>query len=233
MQNKATKKSSTLYCFTPLVSLATFAIEFGLAFYTFAKHRKTLFGKLATITLILLGIFQLAEYSICKTGYAASWTIIGYLAITFLPALGLHMTSLMTKKSTWTPIGYLVAGITDLIIIFTPNIFSSSSCPGNFVIFNPLLPVFKIFYSIYYYVFILIALLMLIKAVSEGDKNKKSAEWMLAGYLSFLLPTFVIYIYEKAARVAVPSIMCGFALLFSIILVLKIIPEFEKLIKEN
>ena len=217
------------FCFTPLVSLTTFAIEFAFAFYTLIKYRKTLFGKLAITTLIFLGIFQLAEYNICKVGYVASWTAIGYMAITFLPVLGVHMISLMTKKTFWVPIGYVIAAITDLAMIFTIKLFSTPSCPGNFVIFNSPVSIFNVAYRIYYYGFIAIGLLMLCKAIIENQKNKKIAVWMILGYASFLIPTMVVYIYEKTTRVAVPSIMCGFALLFATILVAKILPEFDKL----
>lgn len=226
MNNKELPKN---YCFTPLVSLSTFAVEFAFAFYVFAKYRKTLFGKIAIAMLIMLGTFQLASYNICRSDQVALWTIIGYLAITFLLPLGVHMNSLIIKRSFLTPACYVAASLIGLAIIFIPNIFNTPSCSGNFIIFNPIVSNFKIIYGAYYFVFITLSLLPLIKAIFKKQENKKLAAWMLAGYASFIIPTGIISIYEITTRNAVPSIMCGFAVLFAIVLVVKILPEFEKL----
>ncbi len=223
------KNSIRNYCFTPIVSLSTFAIEFLFAFYVFVKYRKTFFGKIAIAILILLGVFQLAEYNICKSGYIIPWTTIGYLAITFLVPLGIHMNSLITKKWILTPVSYISATLISLVILFVPGFLTNPTCSGNFIIFNPLLSNSKIIYGVYYFGFIALGLLPLIKAVSEKQRNKTLATWMLAGYASFIIPTAIVFIYEKTTRMAVPSIMCGFAVLFAIILVAKILPEFEKL----
>lgn len=226
MNNKQSFKN---YCFTPLVSLSTFAIEFLFAFYVYLKYRKTLYGKIAVAILILLGTFQLASYNICESDQVLTWTIIGYLAITLLLPLGVHMNSLITKKSFITTICYGISSLIGLSIIFIPSLLNNPSCSENFIIFNPLISNFKIIYGIYYMGFVLIDLFRLGRVILKKQSNKTLAVWMLAGYSSFIVPSGIIFIYEKTTRMAVPSIMCGFAVLFAIILVIKILPEFEKL----
>ena len=74
---------------------------------------------------------------------------------------------------------------------------------------------------------------MLVKTIFENKKNKTLAMWMLTGYASFIIPSGIIFIYEETTQMAVPSIMCGFAVIFAIILITKILPEFEKLEEIN
>ncbi len=226
------KKSITLYCFTPLVSLATFFVELIFGVYVLTKYRRTLFGKLSVVLLVLLGIFQLSEYQICRSGGAEFWTIIGYIAITFLPALGVHLVTLITKKSIWTIIGYIYAGLLDLWIIFAPNIFSAPVCSDKFVIFNAR-ELFSYFYSLYYLGFLFIGICLLIQAIRKNrGKENLALIWTLLGYASFIVPTAVIYIIEKTTRAGAASIMCGFAVFLAIILVAKILPEYQKTLKK-
>ena len=51
---------------------------------------------------------------------------------------------------------------------------------------------------------------------------------MVIGYLSFMLPMGIAYAFYEPARVAVASIMCGFALSLAFILALRIVPEYYK-----
>ena len=95
------KYGNKFMCFSPPVMLATFLIEFGLLFYVLWRYRQSTLARLAVIFLACLGIFQLAEYMLCG-GLGLSrieWVKLGYLSITFLPALGLHMVSVIAGRS--------------------------------------------------------------------------------------------------------------------------------------
>ena len=48
------------------------------------------------------------------------------------------------------------------------------------------------------------------------------------GYASFMVPMGFIYIISPASRAAVPSIMCGFAIILGLILTLRVIPEYHR-----
>ena len=82
-----------MYCFSPPVMLATFALEFGLAFYVIWRYKMNIISRLVFILLVCLGLFQLAEYMICGglglTGI--EWARVGYMSISLLPALGIHL----------------------------------------------------------------------------------------------------------------------------------------------
>jgi len=46
----------------------------------------------------------------------------------------------------------------------------------------------------------------------------------MVGYLVFLVPTALAYSVSPATRRGIPSIMCGFAVLFALILTLYVLP---------
>ncbi len=110
--NHKKSNTATFFCFTPAVSLATFVIEFVLAFYVLFKYRATTFSKLCVITLFCLGLFQLSEFLICKTPHINLAIKIGYVSITLLPALGMNVISVVTKQGKYiTYLAYIFAAI--------------------------------------------------------------------------------------------------------------------------
>ena len=224
---KPKHKSLTLYCFTPLATLITFFIEILLAAYVLFRYKMNPFVRISVLILIFLGLFQLSEYEICQTDFQEIFTKIGYISITLLPALGLNLVNLATKKNIWTSIGYILSGIFSFVIIFVPDIFMSTTCPGKFVIFTNL-PAFNIIYTIYYYGFLAVGSIILFQNIIKNSPRKELYIWMLLGYGSFVVPTTVLYIIEKFTLSGVVSIMCGFAILFAIILVFKILPLQKK-----
>ena len=94
------KYTDKLFCFSPPVMLATFLIEFGLAFYTLWRYKMSTIRRLAVIMLFALGTFQLSEYMVCGgLGWShIQWARVGYISITLLPALGIHMLAKLAGK---------------------------------------------------------------------------------------------------------------------------------------
>jgi len=65
----------------------------------------------------------------------------------------------------------------------------------------------------------------------EHAKIKKQREalyGMIVGYLVFLLPTAIANTIDPATMAGIPSIMCGFAVLFALILFFYILPRTTK-----
>src|ERR1035437_5936385 len=94
------KYQGKLYCFSPPVMLVTMLIEFSLVIYTVWRYKMTTVSRLAVVILASLGTFQLAEYMVCG-GLGLSnigWARVGYVAITLLPALGIHMLVKLADK---------------------------------------------------------------------------------------------------------------------------------------
>ena len=59
---------------------------------------------------------------------------------------------------------------------------------------------------------------------NESIIKIKALKWLLAGYLVFVVPTTFVNIINPNTIEGIPSIMCGFAVLLAVILLLKVSP---------
>jgi hypothetical protein len=225
------KKSVTLFCFTPGIMVFTFTLEILLALFTFVKNRTTVFGRVATFILIFLAFFQLAEYQICRGSDPLLWSRIGLFSITLLPILGLYLISLINKKTWLLYLGAVLSIGFAFYFVFVPKAIEGAVCGGNYVIFNASQNLFK-FYGFYYFGFLLLAMWESFQRLKENPRSKtlrKVLFWSIVGYLSFILPLTLVYIFVAGSRSGIASIMCGFAIIFALILALKIVPLYHKL----
>src|SRR5262245_12468747 len=120
--------SATFYCFIPVVSLATFLIEVSFALYIWFRYKATKFSRLCVAVFLCLVTFQLSEFLICAY-YMPYWITIGYVAITLLPALGIHIISVVTKRHTvLKTTSYGIAALLIFIILFVPSLELRAIC---------------------------------------------------------------------------------------------------------
>jgi hypothetical protein len=221
------KYGNKFMCFSPPVMLATFLIEFGLLFYVLWRYKLTPLSRLAAVFLACLGIFQLAEYMICGgLGLGGvEWVKLGYVAITFLPALGLHIVSLISKASI-KPILYAAYGSAALFAAFfigAGSAVSLDECAPNYTVFNTS-ELTTLIYGIFYYGWLLFAIGFSAYQARKNPKVAPALRWMVASYAVFIVPTTVANIINPTTTEAIPSIMCGFAILCAIILVWRVLP---------
>ncbi|MGH7241028.1 MAG: hypothetical protein ACREGB_01895 [Candidatus Saccharimonadales bacterium] len=231
------KRAVQFNCFSSPVMLATFAIETILAAYTVWRYKFTPLMKLVTMSLLALGFFQLAEYHVCTGGEglnAADWSRAGFVAITLLPPLGLHILHVLAnKKSRWLiPVAYtsMIAFVS--FFLFSSEAFDGYACTGNYVIFQ-IGHGSAIVYGLYYYGWLLAALLLgarwanqlATKKSVEGHRRLEAVRGLMVGYLVFLVPTAAANTINPETRRGIPSVMCGFAVLFALILTLYILPR--------
>jgi hypothetical protein len=222
------KYTGNLYCFSPPAMLATFIIELILAVYTLIRYKSSLVRNLSVGLLICLAIFQLAEYNTCgRFGIqAAAWSSIGFVAITLLPPLAVHLIQAMSKRGLklihW--LAY-ASSVPWLIFFVQPSTFSGHVCAGNYAIFQ-LADHFGGWYFAYYYLWLFVGLGMaLFFAFSAKKKMQEALILQTVGYLVFLLPTALTNTVKPSTIAGLPSIMCGFAVLYALILVFGILPR--------
>ena len=92
-------KSTQLNCFSPPVMLITLIIEFGSALYVLWRYKMTVATRLVIGLLLGLGTFQMAEYFVCTLNpHAETWSRIGFVAISTLPAFGAHLMHVLADK---------------------------------------------------------------------------------------------------------------------------------------
>ncbi len=222
-------KSETLYCFSPPVMVATMVIELSLAVYIGWRYKWSRLTQLGVITLVLLAVFQLAEFSICSNStLSLDWSRLGFVAITFLPPLGLHMMTVITKRKHTKAVlaSYGLAALFAIFFAFFPNAVFHDICGGNYIIFH-LDHTVSWLYGLYYYG-ILIGVIALGMYEYTRKKTKplvrQTLRWHILGVLIFLVPTTIVNTLDPSTMAGIPSIMCGFAVLWALILGLVIIP---------
>jgi len=224
MKNKGMK----LYCFSPPVMVATFVIETALFVYTLVRYRMTTTGRLIAAALVLLALFQLAEFKVCTTGGLTSvWSRFGYMAITLLPPVGVHLIVSMAKRPTrWlVTMAYTIGILFALVFGLSATAFANHICAGNYVIFQLANGVGGAYFA-YYYALLFIGIVTgLFFMIDAKPKIREALALQVLGYLSFLLPTAVVNTLDPQTISGIPSVMCGFAVLYALILVFGIAPR--------
>lgn len=235
------KNRGLLYCFSPPVMIATVIIELGLLLYVLFKYslRSTRI-RLACLILALLAGFQVAEFNICTSNLMTSenWARFGFVAITLLPVLCLHLVFAITKTRsiahrfmTW--FFYATALAWAAVFTFSNQVFLNQVCGGNYVIFNLRSP-YDSYYLLYYYFMLALIIAVSWGFIESANKVQKSAlRMVILGVFSFLIPTTIVNILYPETTGAIPSIMCGFAVLWAIILVFGIVKKEPKLNKSK
>lgn len=227
-------KSTQFNCFSPPVMVATVIIELSLAVYTLWRYKMDRLTRLVVVCVLALTVFQISEYFVCTgSGLSAGdWSRLGYVAITALPALGLHILHVLAAKPKRRLVIAAYASMVGFMAYFLTyqTAFTGFACTGNYVIFqigeNP-----AIAYGAYYYGWILTAMYLggrwagqLRKRSVSAYSRVKTLRALVVGYLVFLVPTAVVYSVSPSARRGIPSIMCGFAVLFAVILTIYVLP---------
>lgn len=176
----------------------------------------------------MLALFQLSEYNVCEgVGFSALvWSRIGFVAITLLPPLGLHLVQIIAGRGrrwiVW--LSYFAAVAFMATFLFYPEAFINHVCAGNYVIFRLADGVGRA-YHVYYYGFLLIGMAMsLYFSFRAKVKIRQALILQIVGYLSFLLPTITANTLDPKTVSGIPSIMCGFAIVYAIILAVGIAP---------
>lgn len=230
------KKSLTLYCFSPAVMIATFVIEICAALYTLFKYQSTTSAKLIISILFFLATFQLAEYMVCvgALGFSSlQWAKLGYVAITLLPPLTLHLGMSIAKRKN---IHLLTAAYGSSLAFATFFLFvghgmQAQQCLGNYVIFK-VAPYAALPYGFYYQGWLLagVALAWREHKKMKEKRQQKALLWLVIGYLSFMVPSLIVFLMNHQTAAGLPSIMCGFAIFMALCLLFKVAPL---ILKEN
>lgn len=209
--------------------------ETSMAIYTIWRYKMTVLTRLVVTLLVSLATFQLAEYYVC-TGpgpQAIPWSRLGFVAITTLPPLAIHIMHILADKPGRRLVIGAYASMAGFVAFFlaSPAAFAGHQCTGNYVIFQFSEKVTGI-YSIYYYGWLFTGIALGYRWTSELKvkckttcKQLQSVQGLILGYLVFLVPVAIANTIKPQTRRGIPSIMCGFAILLALILTLYILPR--------
>lgn len=223
----------SFYCFSPPVMLATFFIELGLLVYSVIRYKFNTLTRLVGALLFFLALFQLAEYNVCGGlgTSAAAWSRIGFVAITILPPIGIHLLHAIAKKPWNNVVGaaYGMAAAWIAVFAFSERAFSGHVCAGNYVIFQ-IKPGLGGLYFLYYYFWLFVGAYLCVKFAKAMKKDGQESLLLLAlGYATLLIPTTLANMTKPETVQGIPSIMCGFAIILAGIAALGILPRSGKL----
>lgn len=229
-------KSTQLNCFSPPVMLATLIIEFGAAVYTVWRYKMTVAARLIVGLLLGLGTFQLAEYFVCTLNpHAETWSRVGFVAISTLPAFGTHLMHVLADKPKRKAVGlsYLSMLAFSVFFVTYSGAFVGHQCQGNYVIFQLGSQIGGTYALTYYYPWLAFGVIMgsrwanelMAQKGAKAHKRLEAVRGLMVGYLVFIIPCAIWNTLDAASRPAIPSIMCGFAVLLALILVFWILPR--------
>lgn len=227
-------------CFSPNVTLATFILEWVFALWAWLKFRMSLFGRLSITLLFLLGLYQLSEFAVCRGGNPLDWSRLGFAVVAFLPAIGMHLISILDLHhpgnthvervtTILVPLGYILASIWALVFLLEPGAIRSAICLPRFIQYGHGLR-FWHWFSVYYATMLVWALVALAAIYERAINPLRSVSgWLAVGYLSFIVPTYLVIFIIPTMYPGFPSVLCGFAIFFAIIIVKKVLPLYHQL----
>lgn len=208
--------------------IATFVIEISLMLYTLFRYRMSPITRIASATLFLLAVFQLSEYTVCgaTTMSANLWSRVGFIAITLLPPLGIHLISEITKRVPYWVTGsaYAIGGAFAIVFGFSKFAFDGHVCAGNYAIFQLTHYLGGTYFAYYYGLLILGICMSLYFCINATTTVRKALVYQVFGYLSFLIPTGIVNAINPQSIAGIPSVMCGFAVIYAIVLAFGIVP---------
>lgn len=211
--------------------LATLLFEVASAIYILWRYQLTTLTRLVVMILGCLAIFQGTEYMLCGgIGLdGGTWSRLGYSAITLLPPLGLHLAyTIAGRENKWLIRGaYVSAALFVTYFTFGINAISGHTCYANYVVFDGEHSGLSwAIYALYYYGWLFVGVWKAFRFASIYKKRVRSALLALAiGYLAFIIPTTAMNLVDRSTIAAIPSIMCGFAVVLAYALVMKVVPK--------
>lgn len=209
-------------CFAPYISLSTFVIEFLLALYFLLSNPKDKLNQIIALISFLLGFYQLNEFLICTTGLSV-FTKLAMITTAILPALAITFALIMSKKRLryyWHLVIYAPALF--FIVMFATLYYNQPAvCDAIFILY-PTTGILGDLYGLYYVAYI-VGTGVLFYLFSQRTKKKEERVMQHLGMLSmviFTVPTFVFLIFLPRFYTAFSSVLCEFALLLAIELII-------------
>lgn len=227
------RNRSTFYCFSPPIMIATCLIELGLLAYSLWKYRWTPIVRLIGLLFLLLAVFQAAEFMVC-TGSAGGvqWSRLGFVAITLLPPLGIHALATVHKQPRHLVVylAYATSAVFVAYFALAANSFNGHHCLGNYVIFQVNSNLTWL-YIMYYYGWVLTGMYLGWKwgRATKQRPIRQALYGFTWGYAAFMVPTATVNVLDSTTTNGIPSIMCGFAVLFAIVAGAWVLPRVGKL----
>ena len=207
-------------CFSPLVMFLTFSFELLAAVWIIMRYKFD--RRAALIVLIFLAVFQIAEYQVCAQSGAQIWARIGFVATALLIPLGTSLIIAISRDVLGRRLELVLWTLAALFIawfLFVPSSVVFVWCGGNYSIYH-LAPILGTLYGMYYFGALALMLLQINRRMHTRLSVAKARGLMGlgVGLSAFIIPTLIVNILDPTTVRAIPSILCGFAVVLAIFL---------------
>lgn len=213
--------------FIVIVAFFTFLIEILIGSFILVKYKISILRNILVIFVFFLAFYQFFEFLLCTTNLKI-WALIAFICYTFLPAFGIHFILNYIKKSFRFKLFliYILPVFFTTIAIFKDNFITKFVCSNYYVlalfVFSETnWKVWQTFYLTYYFGFVLIILILLIREYFKIKGNKHgevNTIWFLILFLSSIVPTIIFMLIIDDLYLKLPSIYCHFSIISAFIL---------------
>ena len=212
--------------YSPILSIATAAIEISAAIWAFFVRGRKSIRFTASALLFFLAAYQVIEAVMCSN--PAGFTLLGriaFLVVLWLPPTGLLLLAYMdpSRLNRWFAwIGYALAFGIFIWMVVDQHPIGVSVCLVVFARYYDVVPrLLSVIYGGYYQAGLLSILFL--SAIStaktrEAFQRKQNAQ-LLFGSLAFIVPAMIVVNVFDLAKGALSSILCHFALLLALFII--------------
>ncbi len=128
---------------------------------------------------------------------------------------------------------WIYGGVAAMVAYFflSAIAITGATCGGNYVVFQSENTFYWV-YGVYYLGFLSWGIWAAFKQAArlprkEGAK-KLALYWMIAGYLSFILPMGAVFVFYDFTYQGMISIMCGFAVVFALLIATRVVSLYHR-----
>ena len=208
--------------YSPGLAIGTAVFELAAAYWTLRGKGERSILRTTGAILILLATYQIIEVAVCSnTGAAGFLPRLAFIAVTWLPPLGLVLISQLYRPKSRLFQGqaaFMLAAAAGIMvwIALDPGFARISVCSAVYARYIHAMPRFTIYASFYW-----LGLLCMILFsgygmwTSKEEQRKRLLTQVFWGSLAFIVPSVIVSYYVPGAQGAMPSIMCHFALLLA------------------
>ena len=210
-------------CFAPYISLSTFVIEFLLALFFLLKNPKDKLNRIIALMVFLLSIYQLNEFLICATSVNL-FTRLAMVTTTILPPIAVSYALIMWRKKIryyWHFLIYSPALFFILMFVLSNHYQKSAECMTVFIQYFPRWVVLSNFYALYYIAYLIGAGILFYLASTTKHKHERILLRLgVLGMAVFIIPPFIFVLFLPSMYILFPSVICEFALILAIELII-------------
>jgi hypothetical protein len=212
--------------YSPVLAMVTAAFEIGAAVWVLrGPGRRAVLRTTAAILLFLAG-YQIVEVGICSVapGYGFLPRL-AFMVVTWLPPLGILLVARLLGPGARAARAFAYSmfafGLGIVAWILADTSFASLSvCNAVYARYENPEPQFLVYSGFYWLGLLGLVLLSAYGAVRPRDPHDgRLSKQILTGSVSFLVPAMITSTFVPAAKGALPSVMCHFAVLLAVFLV--------------